>query len=310
MMRARVETAPALDMGFNAMGRQARLALDERILDPGYLRGISSGFQGIDYVTRGFQPEQFVVIIGLPKSLKSSLLLYMRLKAQEQVKTAMFLGFEMSNEEQQERISSLISHVSLTNILNGEVSLKEQNAVDLAWREREHMREPIMSTDMENAMTVSGVAGKVMEYQPDVVFIDAAYLMQAELPKVEQGSPQALTHIARELKKLAQAQKIPIVVTTQASQTRSRGGVLNAESAMYTQAWRQSADVMLGIERTEPEGNDSGEVVLKLKVLSSRSGPRAETLLVWDWNQGQVVEIDPRAMTGAAVEWRLTLFRF
>ena len=37
--------------------------------------------------------------------------------------------------------------------------------------------------------------------------------------------------------------KIPIVVTTQASQTRSKGGRLNAESAMYTQAWRQSADV-------------------------------------------------------------------
>src|SRR4029077_2112730 len=126
--------------------------------------------------------------------------------------------------------------------------------------------------------------------------IDAAYLMQSELPKVEPGSAQALTDIARELKKLAQSQKVPIVVTTQASQTRSKGGRLNAESAMYTQAWRQSADVMLGIERVEPDADDSGEVALKLKVLSSRSGPRAETGLVWDWNRGLVKEIDPRAL--------------
>jgi replicative DNA helicase len=141
-------------------------------------------------------------------------------------------------------------------------------------------------------MTVPGVQGKVMELQPDIVFIDAAYLMQSETPKLEQGSPQALTEIARELKKLAQSMKIPIVVTTQASQTRSKGGRLNSESAMYTQAWRQSADVMLGVERADPDADDSGEVVLRLKVLASRSGPRAESMLVWDWNKGSVYEAD------------------
>ena len=58
-------------------------------------------------------------------------------------------------------------------------------------------------------MTVSGMQAKIMEYQPDVVFIDGAYLMQSELPKVEQGSAQALTEIARGLKKLAQSQRHP-----------------------------------------------------------------------------------------------------
>ena len=118
----------------------------------------------------------------------------------------------------------------------------------------------------------------------------------AHLPSSPPGSAQALTDIARELKKLAQSQKVPIVVTTQASQTRAKGGRLNAESAMYTQAWRQSADVMLGIERVDPDADDSGEVALRLKVLSSRSGTRAETMMAWDWNKGQVYEIDPRAI--------------
>jgi replicative DNA helicase len=296
LLSVRVETAPAMDMEVSTLYSDAILGLDERIDDPGILRGISSGFDGIDYVTRGFQPEQFVVIIGLPKSLKSSLLLYMCLKAQEQAKSAVFLGFEMSNQEQGDRMSSLLGKVSLTKILHGTVTDREYRAIDAGWKERARMRDIVFSTDMENAMTVAGVAGKVMDYQPDVVFIDAAYLMQSEIPKVEPGSAQALTDIARELKKLAQSQKVPIVVTTQASQTRSKGGRLNAESAMYTQAWRQSADVMLGIERVDPEADDAGEVALRLKVLSSRSGPRAETALVWDWNKGSVFEIGARAV--------------
>jgi hypothetical protein len=144
---------------------------------------------------------------------------------------------------------------------------------------------------------VSGIQGKVMEYNPDVVFVDSAYLMQSELPKVEQSSPQALTDIARSLKKLAQTQRIPIVVTTQASSTRSRGGKLNADSAMYTQAWRQSADVLLGVERVEPDAPEDGEVSIMLRVLATRSGPRADTIIMWDWSKGRCLEIDPR--TGA-----------
>ena len=57
-----------------------------------------------------------------------------------------------------------------------------------AWKQREEMRDVIYSTDMSNAMTVSGVAGKVMDYQPDVVYIDAAYLMQIRATEGRAGS--------------------------------------------------------------------------------------------------------------------------
>jgi hypothetical protein len=46
--------------------------------------------------------------------------------------------------------------------------------------------------------------------------------------------------------------------------------------------------------------DDQGEVIVRLKVLTSRSGPRAEALLAWNWNLGQVVEIDPMAMQGGS----------
>ena len=265
------------------------------------LRGISTGFHGIDYVTGGLQPEQFVVLFGTPKSFKSATALAIALAVHRQAKIACFIGFEMSNIEQQDRTVSLISGVSLTKIMNGTLTEKEFKAVQKAMRQMEEMRPLIFSTDITSATTVSGIQAKIQQYQPDVVFVDGAYLMQSEQSGVEQGSPQAMTSISRGLKRLAQAQKIPIVVTTQASLTRSRGG-LSLSSAMYTQAWGQDCDIMLGVERVHEDKKDaavelvdevnSGPALVKFKVVESRSGPRRDILLEWDWSRGSVNEID------------------
>jgi len=133
------------------------------------------------------------------------------------------------------------------------------------------------------------------------VIVDGAYMMQSEDFRFEPGSAQAITSISRGLKRLAQSSKIPIVATTQASQTRSKGG-LHMGSAMYSQSWAQDCDIMLGVERiVQPTGgNDeeneivtAGPVQVKFRVVESRSGPRKIVILEWDWVNGSVEEIDP-----------------
>jgi len=295
MSRARIETNGSYDQTHVDMEAELDEILLERMDNPGYLRGISTGFHGIDYVTGGLQPEQLVVLIGLPKSLKSSVLLWMALEAQRLAKKVLFAGFEMRNSEQRDRAASLLSGIGLTKILNGDLSERERKEIMAAWAMRRNMRDIHYVDDPGSAMTISGLQAKIMDYQPDVVFVDSAYLMQSELPKVTQGDAAALTDVARSLKRLAQSQKIPIVATTQASQTRSRGGKVNVDSGMYTQGWRQSADVYLGVERMNPDDPDDGEVHVCIKVLATRAGPRAETFVVWDWSRGLCVEVRPSA---------------
>jgi replicative DNA helicase len=272
--------------------------LDERMYHPGHLRGISTGFDGIDYVTGGFQPEQYVVLIGTIKSFKSATLLAMAVHVHRAARVPLFIGFEMSNVEQTDRTLSLLSGVSLTRIMNGTLTQNERDAVNNAVRDLQDMRPFIFSSDIASATTVSGVQAKIQEYNPDVVFIDGAYMMQSELERADPGSPQALTDISRSLKRLAQNSKTPITITTQASLMRSKGG-LHAGSAMYTQAWGQDCDVLLGVERQgERKANESASepVDVKFRVLESRSGPRAETLLRWNWNEGSVKEVDETAL--------------
>jgi replicative DNA helicase len=296
LVKSRLETSEALDNDFTQSGETISTRLHERMDNPGMLRGISTGFHGIDYVTGGLQPEQFVVLIGTPKSFKSATLLAMAKAVHAQAKIPLFIGFEMSNIEQEDRLTSLLAGVSLSKILSGKLSIKEFKSIETALRQVEAMRSFLFSTDISSATTVSGVQAKMQNYLPDVVFIDGAYLMDADLgPNVEKGSPQALTAISRGLKRLAQSTKTPIVVTTQASLVRSKNG-LTLGSGMYTQAWGQDCDVFLGVERMttqDGEVDEAGEALVKFRVIESRSGPRKDTLLLWDWAHGDVKELDP-----------------
>lgn len=272
--------------------------LDEREADPGYLRGISTGFAGIDYVTGGLQPEHFVVLMGVPKSFKSATALAMAIRIHMQARRPLFVGFEMSNREQTDRTLSLISSVSLTKIMNGTYTPKERKVIDQAHRSMIDMRSLLFSSDITSGMTVSSIQAKIQDLDPDVVIIDGAYMMQSEDSRFEPGSAQAITSISRGLKRLAQSSRIPIVATTQASQTRSKGG-LHMGSAMYSQSWAQDCDILLGVERDRPQSDydpdesTSGPVQVKFKVVESRSGPRKTVILEWDWKEGSVEELDP-----------------
>jgi replicative DNA helicase len=298
LIQAHLETATSFDLDFSSR----KEALLDRLLDrkenPGHLRGISTGFPGIDYVTGGLQPEQFVVLLGTIKSFKSATLLAIALAVHEQAKVPLLIGFEMSNTEQEDRLLSLISGVSLTAIMNGTYGPKDEKKIVQAMDRMEAMRSFILSSDIASATTVSGVQAKIQEYVPDVVLIDGAYFMQSSLD-VEPGSSFALTDISRSLKRLAQQTKTPIVITTQASLKTSKNG-LTAGSAMYTQAWGQDCDVLLGVERMgerqTDESTSTQPVNVKFRVIESRSGPRKEVVLEWDWHNGTVEELDPAVM--------------
>lgn len=296
LIQVATETTSTLDVDVTTLRSHLMELIEERGLDAGYLRGIATGFHGIDVVTGGLQPEQLVILIGLPKAFKSATLLAIAKNIHAQARVPLFIGFEMSNAEQHDRLVSLYSGVSLTKITNGTYNQREFRAIDEALKNIQSMRSFITSADL-SGMTLSGLQGKIMDIQPDVVLIDAVYLMQSETPKVEQGSAQALTEIARGLKTLAQSQGIPIIGTTQATMTRSKGG-LNMFSPMYTQAFGQSADVLLGVERADPEEGDQSTVTIRMKVLASRSGPRAETILRWNWSRGRVEEVPPADFKG------------
>jgi len=260
---------------------------------PDGLRGIPTGFPTIDRATQGLQAEQLVTFVGPPKSGKSTMLLLAAMSAWATGHRPLFIGFEMSNEEQEERLDAFRAHISHTRLRGGQLTKDEMTRLEKAVRQMEAMPDFFLSSDIMSATTLSGVQAKIENIEPDVVFIDGVYMMDDELGEPK-GSPQALTNITRGAKRLAQQARLPLCVSTQVLESKmdKKRGVTSA-SVGYSSSFGQDSDVMFATQNTEdPE-------VKMLKVLLSRNCPPLEAFSRWDWEHGTFEEIeDPWAIEG------------
>jgi replicative DNA helicase len=174
----------------------------------------------------------------------------------------------------------MVGGVSFGRLRTGQLTPEEEEKLFKAMRQRAEFPDFWMSADSVGASTVSGIAGKIEQYRPDVVFIDGVYLMQDDQGE-PQGTPRALTNITRALKRLAQKIRLPFVVTTQVLPSRYNATIgLNTNSVAYSSSFAQDSDVVLGIEQPG-----------KLSIVISRNSPQAEVMLHWDWETGTLEEM-------------------
>jgi hypothetical protein len=264
--------------------------------NPNALRGIPTGFAGLDRVTYGLRPQQFVVMVGEPKRGKSLFELIMAIACHRHGLQPLFISFEMSVAEQRSRFYSLIAKIPYERILSGQMSEKEFDRLEKSMRMMKNMHPFRMSEDSSSLTTISAIAGKIQEYQPDAVFIDGMYLMDDENGEPK-GSPQALTNITRGVKRLAQRFDIPVVGTSQVLSWKlnnKRTRAITADSIGYTSSFVQDADLVLGVERN-PDLDDQAII----RVVEARTAPHAEIHVKWDWQTmefaevSEVDEIDP-----------------
>jgi replicative DNA helicase len=196
----------------------------------------------------------------------------------------MFQSFEMSNHEQQTRHDAMRSNISHARLTRGGLKTDEEARYQKALKRMENMHNFYL-TDSSSAQTVSGLSAKIEKIQPDVVFVDGVYLMIDEVSG-EQNNALALTNITRNLKRLAQRTKKPIVVTTQVLEWKMKKGRVSAGAIGYSSSFYQDADVILALERQDPE-DDSSRL---FRVEASRNCGRVETELLWDWENGKFQE--------------------
>lgn len=252
----------------------------------GALRGIPTGFPTIDRATSGLRNGQLISIIGEPKAGKSTGLLLMYKAAHDQGHVPLFIGFEMSNEEQRNRYAAIRARVNHHRLDNATLTPPEKKLFMRSLRELENTPDLWLSADASSTSTVSGIMAKIDAYNPAVVFVDGVYMMVDEQTG-EQNTPLALTHITRSLKRLAQRKDIPIVCSTQALTWKvSKKKGLTADSIGYTSSFAQDSDVIFGLESTEDED------IKKLKIVAARNLRNRSVLLQWSWANGEFEEMD------------------
>jgi replicative DNA helicase len=255
---------------------------------PNAIKGIPTGFVGLDRITAGLRPQQLITFVGEAKKGKSLISLIMANAAHAHGKTPMFVSFEMSIEEQQARYDALISGVAHTKILRGNLLPQELDKIKKALTIRKNMHPFLMSEDTSSLTTVSALAGKLQQYRPHLLFVDGVYLMDDDLGEPK-GSPQALTNITRSLKRLAQQFDIPVIGTTQVLSWKlgnRKTRQITADSIGYTSSFAQDSDLVIGVE-SDPDVPDQAI----LRVVLARTAPRGEVYIKWDWSNMDFTEV-------------------
>lgn len=263
-----------------------RLAYYERLAQMPGIQGLPTGFPTMDLSTGGLQKEQLVTLVGLQKTYKSMLLMRMNLACHAAGHRTLFASFEMSTQEQATRHDALRAGISLTRLQNGKSTPREKTKLRRMMHGLEDLQPLMFVHDPAATTTVSAIAAKIIQYKPDVAFIDGTYLMDSEVPGVEPNSPQALTSITRSLKRLAQRVQIPIVQTTQALSWKSRKG-LTLDSIGYSSSFAQDSDVVLGVEEIKDADNE-----IMLRIIAARNSPRKDVRLALDWEHGSIIETE------------------
>jgi replicative DNA helicase len=268
---------------------EERLARYEEMRNtPNSLRGIPTGFTGLDRITAGLRPQQLITFVGEAKKGKSLMTLIMASAAHMHGTSPMYVSFEMSIEEQEARYDAIVAGVSHTRIMRGDLSMQELERIEKAIKVRKNMHPFIMTEDASSRTTVSAIAGKIQQYRPGLVIVDGVYLMDDENGEPK-GSPQALTNITRGLKRLAQRFDVPIIGTTQVLAWKlgnKKSRAITSDAIGYSSSFVQDSDLVLGVESDPDIDNQS-----IIRVILARAAPKGEVRIKWDWENMDFTEV-------------------
>jgi replicative DNA helicase len=254
----------------------------------GKLLGIPTGYQFIDLVGGGWQPEQLITLFGLSKGGKSIILMNMAVEALAQGYDVLFIGYEMSNAEQELRFDGMNAGINYRKIMGGNLTKRDWDDLIASMKVSAAYGDFVLTSDASRGMTVSSIAAKAEQHWPDVIFIDGTYLMDDEDGAVK-GSSQSLTNITRGLKRTAQKMRIPIIGSTQALSwkrgAKSKG--LTSDTIGYTSSYVQDSDLVIAV--FQEEGRDDE---IKLRVTENRMGGKGECTARWDFDTMNFEQVD------------------
>ena len=242
--------------------------------------GIPMGIDKLDMILKGMQPKQLITMIAKTGIGKTWFWILVASYCQLNGYRVLFLTTEMAEEQIEDRLEAMLIPMMMGEDFNygrfksGTLNPQEEKLY-FDFLDMKSSLEPLI---VETATGVSNVSAKIEQYQPDVVFIDGAYLMEDD-----QGAKEdwlRVAHITRDLKSLAKLKKIPICINSQADSTTSKKTGPELENIGFSKAIGHDSDVVLGLLRDEEMIEDKE---MKVKVLKQREGTLGNVVLNWDF---------------------------
>jgi replicative DNA helicase len=262
------------------------------------MRGIPTGFAGLDSMLAGFQRSDLIILAARPSVGKTTLAL--DIARQTAVKFGTPVGIfslEMSSQQLVDRMLAAEARVNAWKLRTGKIDTDQEFEQIRDAMER-LSKAPIYIDDQpaNNALIMRSVARRLKREQGiGLIIVDYLQLMAPTGARSSDSLVQQVTEISRSLKQLAREIDVPVLALSQLSRAvEQRRGKPRLSDLRDSGSIEQDADVVMFIHR-EDKMNDSGAEktnIAEILVEKHRNGPIGSVNLYFDEKRSTFLPID------------------
>lgn len=270
--------------------------IDELHQNKGKLRGVPTGFTGLDNLLGGLQKSDLIILAARPSVGKTAFALDIVRNVAKHKHPVGFFSLEMANEQLVDRMICAEANVDLWKLRTGNLSDRDDDFPRIGEALSTLSEAPIFIDDSANAniMTIRTKARRLKsEHGLSLIVIDYLQLMEGRTNKSDNRT-QEVAEISRGLKQIARELSIPVVALAQLSraveQTKPaipklshlrESGSIEQDADVVMFLYRKSADRNFMPEELTAEEQNLGEV----HIAKHRNGPTGMVKLFWDKNR-------------------------
>lgn len=243
--------------------------------------GIETGYPSLDKMGR-LRGGDVLAIVGRPQQGKTYQLLNMAHNAWHvQRKRCMFLSMEMKPLPLIQRITAMHEKMSVTLLRKGEYPKKKHKELMQSLQKLEDSHDRFWIVDGNLAASIDDVHALVHQTQPDVLYVDGGYLMQARerrIPRYERVN-QTLEFLKQEI---STNLGVPVLVSYQFNKQGVKEKEL--ENIGGTDAIGQIASIVLALY--EKEENEAEFATSKqVEIIKGRNGEQGSFRINWTFDK-------------------------
>lgn len=257
--------------------------------DPNLLRGVPTGFRGLDNILGGLQRSDLIILAARPSLGKTTLALdFLRhIAVKEKIPAAMF-SLEMSKDQLVDRLLAAQAEVDLWKLRTGK--LEDEGEYNDFQRLGEAFGvlsdAPIFidDTGTANIMEMRTLARR-LQMESGIKLIVVDYLQLMEGRRASEGRVQEIAEISRSLKSLARELNLPVVALSQLSRAvEARSPQIPKLSDLRESgSIEQDADVVMFIYREDRDRKDSErQNIADIIIAKHRNGPLGKVPLYFN----------------------------
>jgi replicative DNA helicase len=275
LMKADLEARPSHDINFTE-DFEERKKLFQRASEAAGVTGIPTPWPCLDEATQGFHEEDLIMIAGRGGIGKSWFSFMLAVDNWQNGAVPLIFSREMAVWQVTRRLDALNAKLPYRRFKNGTLSSDEEARWHKALADMKGGK-PFWITgdDGDGHIGVTAIKAKIHRYRPDIVYIDGAYLIQDDRGGKQQW--ERFSNVCQDLKRLAQKESLPIVVTHQFN-TSGKGMDGSEDTLKYgdVQMW---FDLIIGCYQSE-ELRDNKEMLFK--IVKHREGEKLQWVSEWD----------------------------